>query len=187
MLISGAMELLHFGLLRAPVNAMTADGMMVSTVTILSPGVSPRLILIEGILTILTAISLFLAAVACRKAGKGDGEEKKVAPGLLLMAPVALVVRLVIVYRLTSIDPILAHFAVEILALAAMTLATYRLGGFACENGNSRRFALYGGWAVLLGLAAAAGGDLQEVLFYLGGALALLGFLLPRLAAFSKK
>ena len=97
--------------------------------------------------------------------------------------PVALVVRLVLTYRLDSINPALEAYYVELLGLVFLTLGFYRLSSFAFGAGRTRRFALYTGAAVVLSLAALTDGaaGISSTLLYLGGALTLLGFLLLRL------
>lgn len=147
-----------------------------------SAGFSGRTQLLMGALSILSAAGLLLALYASRP---GDGAEPKAVNGnLLLIAPVGLVVRLVLTYRIDSIDPALAAYYVELLALAFLTLGFYRLSSFAFRAGRTRRFALYASAAVTLSIAALADGSpyLSSLLLYAGGALALLGFLLLRLA-----
>jgi hypothetical protein len=92
---------------------------------------------------------------------------------------VCLVARLVLVYRVDSVNPSLGAYYVEILALVFMTLAFYRLSSFAYHAAKTRRFALYTGAAVVLCMTALADSEgLSALLLYIGGALALLGFLL---------
>ena len=96
---------------------------------------------------------------------------------------VCLVVRLVLVYRQDSANPVLAAYWVELLALVLVILALYRLSAFAYGAGRTRRFTLYAVPAILLCLAALADGGLSSLLFNGGAALTLTGFLLQRLAA----
>ena len=84
-----------------------------------------------------------------------------------------------LVYRVDSVNPSLGAYYVEILALVFMTLAFYRLSSFAYHAAKTRRFALYAGAAVALCMTALADSEgLSALLLYIGGALALLGFLL---------
>lgn len=146
-------------------------------------GFSGRTQLLMGVLSILSAAGLFFSLLACRP--KEGAAPKPFNGNLLLIAPVALVVRLVLTYRADSVNPALAAYYVELLALVFLTLGFYRLSSFAFRSGRTRRFALYAGAAVVLSAAALADGApyLSSILLYAGGALALLGFLLLRLAA----
>lgn len=143
---------------------------------------SPQLQLLMGALSIFSAAGLFLSLLACRP--KETGAPKPFNGNLLLLPPVSLVVRLVLTYRMDSVDPALEAYYVELLALVFLTLGFYRLSSFAFRSGRTRRFALYAGAAVALSLAALADGApyLSSILLYAGGALTLLGFLLLRLA-----
>ena len=140
------------------------------------PAFSQKALLLMGLLSL--AGGLFLSVLSCRP------REGRAANGtLLLIAPAALVVRLVLVYRVDSVDPALEAYYVELLALVFLTLGFYRLSSFAFGAGRTRRFALYTGAAVVLSLAALTDGaaGISSTLLYLGSALTLLGFLLLRL------
>lgn len=76
------------------------------------------------------------------------------SPNLLLLPPIALVVRFVAVYRVVSINPILDAYWPEFLALAAITLAFYRLAGFNFQRGNTRFFLFWSSLSVTLSAAA---------------------------------
>lgn len=146
--------------------------------------VSPREYLIQGLLTLAAAVCLFPAVPACRMGGH---EEPRPFNGILLLAPVVcLVVRLVLVYRQDSANPVLAAYWVELLALVLVILALYRLAAFAYGAGRTRRFVLYAVPAILLCLASLADGGLSCLLFNGGAALTLTGFLLQRLTALSR-
>lgn len=196
MILSGGGTLVLLLLNSAPMEAISADGTMVSTVVMVNAPV--KMLLFAALLALLSGLLLFPAALVCRKAAKplsalsADQSTEEAAgskaaslpSSLLLIASVLLVIRLVIVYRIHSVDPVLFHYAAAILAQACIILALYRLGAFAAGCGNTRRFALYGGWAVILSLTAMGeGGNLFSILFFLGAALTLLGFLLPRFDA----
>ncbi len=140
---------------------------------------SPRMYLLLGALSLVCGVALLLCAVSCRRG-------RRQVPGggtALLIAPVCLVARLVLVYRIDSLDPSLQSYYVELLALVFLTLALYRLSSFACGEGDTRRFALYGGIAVVLCAAALPDGiDRAAPLLHGGGGLAVLGFLLLHLS-----
>ena len=91
-----------------------------------------------------------------------------------------MVARLVAVYRLYSIDPVLEHYVTELLALSLLTLGFYTLSAFPFDAGHPRRFVFYACAAVLFCLCslADAGDDFASLFLYLGGAAVLLGFLL---------
>ena len=151
---------------------------------------SPRGSLLMGALALCAGGALFLAAAACRRPGSHQAEPARSSPldgSLLLVPPVCLVVRLVLVYRLDSINPTLSAYYVELLALSFLTLAFYRLSSFAYGAGRDRRYLLYAGIAIVLCVATLADGHpLSSALLYAGGAVTLLGFLLLRLEVLAK-
>ena len=148
-----------------------------------SSGFSPTAQKILGVLSLLCAAALFPTLAACRQ-GSGRAGAFQGAP-LLLIPPVALVIRLVLIYRLDSVNPVLSAYYPELLALVFLTLGFYRLSSFAFQAGRTRLFAFYACAAVILTCAALpdSGPHLSSLLLNLGGALVLLGFLLLRLAA----
>lgn len=167
--------------LPADAYAITADGVSQS-------GFSAKEHLILGLLTLLSTVSLFPAAAVCRRPGSHEpsaAPRKTVQGNLLLVPVVCLVIRLVLVYRVDSIDPVLSDYYLELLALVFLTLGFYRLSSFAFGAGRTGRFALYAGLAVVLCLAVLAdgfrSGQLPVTLFHAGGAITLLGFLLLRM------
>lgn len=171
---SGALEIV-FGFLGSRTSALTGSGMVV-----LWQGGSPVTALLLGLLSLASAVCLFPAAAACRR--REGAAEKPFSSALLLVPTVCLVVRLVMAYRVDSVDPSLSAYYVELLALAFLTLGFYRLSSFAFQAGQTRRFALYALPAVTLSIATLADGHgLTGSLLYAGGALVLLGFLLLRL------
>ena len=175
---------LFFGMMPQASQAIAADGTLVSVVT--TGPLSFGSMTILGILHLIMAVCLFPAAAACRV--REDGSFKPISSAILMAPPVILVIRLVLIYRVNSVDPLIAHYAVELLAMAALTLAFYRLAGFSCGVGGSRRFVLYAGWAVILGLASLpAGQGIPDLLFYLGTSLLLLGLVTARLQALENK
>ena len=98
--------------------------------------------------------------------------------GVVLLTPVyALVLQLIFVYRATAVDPVLAHFYPEILALAALAAAFLEFSAFAFRNGAPRIFLPLAAMAVVLCVCTAAGTqELPSLLFYPGFALILLGY-----------
>ena len=98
--------------------------------------------------------------------------------GVVLLTPVyALVLQLIFVYRATAVDPVLAHFYVEILALAALTAGFLEFSAFAFRNGAPRIFLPLAAMAVILCVCTAAGTrELSSLLFYPGFALISLGY-----------
>lgn len=145
-------------------------------------GYSPRNQLLLGILSLAAAASLLPVLAGCCRWRTGSTHR---APASITLLPVAmLVVRLVLTYRIDSVNPSLSMYYVELLALVFLTLAFYRLSSFAFQAGRTRRFALYAGAAVILCAASLADGSayLSSLLLYGGGALTVLGFLLLRLA-----
>lgn len=138
---------------------------------------TPRARVLAGALALAAAVSLFPAAACCRR--RPGVRPRTASPVLLLVPPVCMVARLVLAYRVDSVNPALQAYYVEILALTFLTLALYRLSSFAYHAAKTRRFALYAGEGAALCLAALADGDsLSALLLYAGGAAVLLGFLL---------
>jgi len=145
-------------------------------------GYSARGQALMGVLELLGAAGLFPVLAGCRRR---EGAPRRRAPSAITLLPVAaLVVRLVLTYRIDSVNPSLTMYYVELLALVFMTLGFYRLSSFAYQAGRTRRFALYAGAAVVLCVASLADGSayLSSLLLYAGGGLALFGFLLLRLS-----
>ena len=134
--------------------------------------------LLYAVTAAVPALAMFPAVSACRT--RDDAAQHKAFDGVcLLAAPVCLVVRLVLSYRIYSINPVLQTYYAEVLALVLMTLAFYHLSSFAFSRGRSGSFAFYSSFAAVAGLAALGGsGSFPDLLLYGGGSLALLGFLL---------
>ena len=168
-------------------------------------GFSTKGQLLLGALALAAAAGLFMALSMCRRkpAGASSGAENPDAEasggeapqaehkpplsdaalgGVLLFPVGALVIRLVLTYRVDSVNPSLAMYCLELLALVFMTLAFYRLSSFAYQAGKTSRFAVYASAASVLCMASLADGGayLSSALLYAGGWLTLLGFLLLR-------
>ena len=156
---------------------------------------TPVIRLIFAATALIPAAALFQAASVCRHADdlpEEDGEETEepesaeetsdTAHTYLLAAPVCLVVRLVLTYRICSVNPSLEEYYIPLLALVMLIMAFYRLSGCAFRAGDTRRFAVYAAAAVVLCVASLADrAVISQVLFYTGGAMTLLGFLLLRM------
>lgn len=141
-------------------------------------GFSESLHLLLGILSVASAAALFVISASCRR--KEDSPQLN--RNLLLIPPLALVVRLVLFYRVCSINPSLMAYYVELLALVLLTLAFYRLSSFGFRAGRSRLFCLYASLSVVFSLAALANAShLSALLLYPACSLILMGFLLLRL------
>lgn len=129
------------------------------------------------LLTILLAVFRVAAgaSVICTLFALRRGE---LVSGVVLLTPVyTLVLQLIFVYRATAVDPVLAHFYVEILALAALTAAFLEFSAFAFRNGAPRIFVPLAAMAVILCVCTAVGTrELSSLLFYPGFALILLGY-----------
>ena len=140
---------------------------------------------ISGALTFFAGIALIFAAILCKNAHKNANQEREninnnMRRELILIPPVAMVTRLVAAYRLDSINPVMERYAIELLALTALSLACYSLSGLAFGSGRVRNFIIYAGASVILCLCALADGPvwLSSPPLYLGGALVFTGFLM---------
>jgi hypothetical protein len=147
-----------------------------------------RLGLLSGLLTAVGGAALFPLLSACHRRGRREGGEpvpaRPMPSAALLVTVVCLVVRLVLVYRSSSINPSLQAYYPELLALSLLILGVYRASSFAYHCGRTRRFAFYAAAAAALCLACLAdGGGAGELLFWAGGALVMLGLLALRLDA----
>ena len=131
---------------------------------------------IGGILAVLSAVGLFPAVVACRR--REANTAQAFTGSMLLIPAVCLVVRLVLCYRDHSINPVLAAYYLELLALVFLALGFYRLSSFAFGQGRPCLYGFYTGMSVVLALVQFADGVTPAVLFYLGAALALTAFYL---------
>lgn len=145
---------------------------------------SEKLHLVLGVLSILSALCLILCASACRS-GKWQAEEE-FNGALLLPVVVMLVIRLVVTYRLCSIDPTTAAYVVEIMALLFLTMGFFRLSAFAFGEGKPASFMFCAVMAAVFSLASIADFgthifSLSSLLLYAGGGAVLLGFLLLHL------
>jgi hypothetical protein len=147
-----------------------------SHVDVLGAASGDRMQLMLGVLSVVCALCLLRAVLACssRKGGLLNVDTE------LLVVPVVLVIRLVLAYRKVSVNPVLSAYYVELLALVFLILGFYRLAAFAVGVGCTGRFTWYAGMATVCALAALTDNrtELAVPLLYMGGALTLLGFLL---------
>ncbi len=169
MALSGIIDLLCRG---GSVVAMTSQGPVRLSFSSLSAASSA----VMGGLSILCAACLFLAAVACRS--KPGREASPISPLVLLVPVLCLVVRLVMVYRIDSVNPVLSAYYVGLLSLVMLTIGFFRLSAFGFQAGQPRLLAIFTALSVLLALPAAGDGPLSSSLFHLGSAGILLGFFL---------
>ena len=137
--------------------------------------------LILGALSILSALGLILCLSDCRGEKQAEGKESNGV--MLLPVIVMLVMRLVVTYRLCSIDPTSEGYVIEILSLLFLTMGFFRLSAFAFGEGKPLSFTFFAVMATVFSLASAADFGthifaLSSVLLYVGGGVALLGFLL---------
>lgn len=163
MAASGALELFTAASGQGQV-VLSADGMML----LAGNSGASRSAVIMGLLSLAAAVSLFPAVMACRR--------ETVSPLPALAAPVFLLARLVLAYRLYSVDPVLGNYYIELLSLILLILGLYRLAGFAAGSGSPRLFSAYAGISAVLALTLLADGISAPALLTLGGAAALLGF-----------
>lgn len=147
----------------------------------ISVGAAP-LAVVDAVLSLLMAVCLFPAVAACLRGSRAQAPSFR--SELLLVPVLCLILRLVFLYRTVSIDPALSVYAIELLATVFLTMGFYRLSAFAVQIVQTRRFAQYASIAVVLCLTTLADGHtIPENLFYIGGALSMLGFLVLRLNA----
>lgn len=134
-------------------------------------------VLISGTLIALSALCL-LPAVLSASAGRRSHSRRAAPPTLLLLAPTALVFRLVLDYRARSANPALGAYALELLAIGFAALAFFHLASFAFGDGSMQVFSfLAGGTVVLCAAALADGLGFAENAIFGGCVLIFLGFL----------
>lgn len=133
-----------------------------------------RTTLIEALLPVFllaAAVAVLFAVFALYRGNRPEG--------VLLLVPVCyLALHLIFLYREDASDPILGHYAVALLAVAALTAAMLENAAFAFRNAAPRAFLFLGAMAVILSCAAAAElTSLARLLFFLGFAFVELAFL----------
>ena len=173
--LSGALDvLLGAGILTATTVALPGIGtLLLFTGNTFSPTVH----LVMGAFTLVSAAALLSAVFACRRR---THLISRFEPASLVVPVIALVVRLVLTYRVDSMNPSLTVYYVQLLALVFLTLGFFRLSAFAFGSGRVRPFALYTGCAAVLTLTLLADLDtpLASSLLYLGGSAVLVGCLI---------
>ena len=128
--------------------------------------------------TVTMILSVFLAVgAACLLYATAALRRKAEFPGVVLLVPVcAMVLALILFYREHAADPILRHYYVETLALAALAVLLLEFAAFAFRGGAPRLLMPASTMSVILCAAAlAARPSLAEILFYAGGACIALG------------
>lgn len=128
--------------------------------------------------TLMMILSVFLAVgAACLLYATTALRRKAEFPGVVLLVPVcAMVLALILFYREHAADPILRHYYVETLALAALTVLLLEFAAFAFRGGAPRLLMPASTMSVILCAATlAARPSLAEILFYAGGACIALG------------
>lgn len=114
-----------------------------------------------------------IAAGACLLVGLLMSRRSEAVQPLPLMGvPLCLMVRLIFVYRVHSVNPVLTDYYLEVLSLAVLSLAFYRLSGFAVGAGSPRFLAAYTGMACVLALTLTVDGGSAAIL-HLGAFVAL--------------
>lgn len=137
---------------------------------------------------IVAAAALLPAASACRIRSTSepaadsatDFKKSSLSPDTCLpIVPVCLVIRLVLSYRICSVNPSLEKYYVELLALVFLTLTFFLLSSCGVQPTSRSRFTLASSITVVLALAVMADPlAVSARLLYLGGCLTALGFLL---------
>ena len=112
-----------------------------------------------------------------------EGETRKPFQSPLLLVPVCcLVVRLVLTYRVVSVDPSLTDYYTELLAVVFLALASTGCPPSPSGRGGPAASPPMRRWPSLLPGHSGGSADPARLLFYLGGAVTLFGFLLQRTA-----
>lgn len=177
LLLSGALELLRC--------LLYSSGTAFSSLLMGNPLLAPKASILLGALGLASAACLFPVIRTCRR--RPRLRAPALQSTLLLPMPVYLVVRLVFLYRVESMSPVLEAYYVQLLALALLTMAFYSLAGFAHSAGRTTVFLSWTVPAIAAAMAALADAPgLPAACLFAGGALTLLGFLLLRMETLSK-
>lgn len=131
-----------------------------------------------GALAILSAWSVFECARACMR---GDMRYRAV----VMIPAVTLAFRLVTIYRIDSVNPVLQDYAPSLVALLFHVLGFYAFSAFTFESGDLRQFTISAGGAVTLSLCVLFDKSdyISTPLLFCGSAAALAGFLVLALQA----
>lgn len=136
-----------------------------------------------GTMLALVMAAFLVAGAVCLLAALFALRRGTAFSGIVLLVPVcALVLRLIFFYRENTADPVLRHFYVETLALAALTLLLLEFAAFAFRGGAPRLFQPLCALCVILCTASVTGcvldcGEAADAAFYAGGAFLALGLL----------
>lgn len=144
---------------------------------------TPMMSVLTGCLYIFAGGCLLPVISLCRFRTRRTAHPAKAGGiGTILLSTACLVILLIITYREDSVNPSLSVYYVELLAQAGLILLLYRTSSFAYHEGRTRRFTFYSMLTVMLCLATLADGhSLSCSIFYAGGILLSLGFLMLRL------
>lgn len=177
-IVSGGLSIYN-GLIQSGATGNSA----VYTTTTGSSVLSPRLSLVMGCLCIFAGVCLIPVISACRVRGRHAASSAKAGTvSTILLSVACLVVLLIITYREDSINPSLSVYYVELLAQSGLILLLYRIASFAYHEGRTRRFTFYAMLTAMLCFATLADShSLSVSMFYAGGILLSVGFLLLRL------
>ncbi len=137
-----------------------------------SVGVGAGVQRFAGLLTLCAAWAVFVCVRACLRG-------KLPFRAIVLIPAVALSFRLVTVYRIDSVNPVLQDYAPALVALMLQVLGFYFFSAFAFDCGNLTAFAVSSGCAVCAALCVAFDPSdyISTPLALCGSAAALIGFL----------
>lgn len=155
---------------------LVAGSLLICAGGVLLPGWS-TLAILSAVMAAATAAGFILLARMLRNGGQPKT--------LFLLPSMFLSVLLVLtVYLPEANNPVLARYALPVLAAALIACAFYQLTGLTCREGSLRWFVFFGNLSVPLSLAAMAdsAGNLGRTLLWCGCALTLTVFLLLRRA-----
>lgn len=143
-----------------------------------SVGMSAGVQCASGCLTLLSAWAVF----ACVQACAGHALPFR---ALVLVPAVSMAFRLVTVYRIDSVNPVLEDYAPALVALLFHVLGFYVFSAFLFDSGDLRQFAVSAGGAVTLALCVLTDESdyISAPLMFCGSAAALAGFLMLALQA----
>lgn len=133
---------------------------------------------VSGALALLSAWAVFECVRACLR---GDLKSR----ALVMLPAVALSFRLVTIYRIDSVNPVLQDYAPALVALMFQVLGFYCFSAFAFDSGNLTAFAASAGGAICAALCVLADETeyVSAPLTLCGSASALAGFLMLALQA----
>lgn len=155
---------------------LAAGGLLICAGGVLPPGWS-TLTIASAVLAAASAAGFILLARQLRSGGQ---------PRTLCLLPAMFlsVLFLLMVYLPEESNPVLARYALPVLAAALTACAYYHLAGLTCREGSLRWFVFFGNLSVPLCLAAMAdsAGNPGRTLLWCGSALTLTVFLVLRRA-----